>query len=158
MEKVKIRPYYCRNGGRNQKPFLSLRLKTTLMKKLVFFCSILLFISCKKEENQKEALYPEAQKTPEQLQLALGQEVFEGKGNCFSCHKPDQKIIGPSIQEIATIYKEQKGDMVAFLKGKAEPIVDASQYEVMKTNFSITKNLPEEELKALEAYFFSFTK
>ena len=128
------------------------------MKKIAFLFAILLFISCKKEETPKENLYPETQKTAEEKQLELGQAVFEGKGNCFSCHKPDQKIIGPSIQEIATIYKEQKGDMVAFLKGKSEPLVDPSQYEVMKTNFAITKNLPEEELKALEAYFFSFAK
>lgn len=128
------------------------------MKKLAILLTILLFISCKKEETQKENLYPETQKTAEEQQLELGQAVFEGKGNCFACHKPDQKIIGPSIQEIATIYKEKNADMVAFLKGKADPIVDPSQYEVMKTNFSITKNLPEEELKALEAYFFSFAK
>ncbi|RZK11835.1 MAG: c-type cytochrome [Flavobacterium sp.] len=128
------------------------------MKKLAFLFTLLLFISCKKEETQKENLYPETQKTTEEKQLELGQAVFEGKGNCFACHKPDQKIIGPSIQEIATIYKEKNGDMTAFLKGKADPIVDPSQYEVMKTNFSITKNLPEEELKALEAYFYSFAK
>lgn len=88
----------------------------------------------------------------------MGQSIFDGKGNCFACHKPDQKIIGPSITEIAKIYKEQKGDMVAFLQEKAEPIVDPSQYETMKTNFAITKNLSEEELKALEAYFYSFLK
>ena len=128
------------------------------MKKIIALLTILLFISCKKEEQQKETLYPEAQKSPAEIQLELGQEIFDGKGNCFACHKPDQKIIGPSIQEIATIYKEKNGDMVNFLKGKADPIVDPSQYEVMKTNFSITKNLPEEELKALEAYFFSFAK
>lgn len=128
------------------------------MKKIAFLFTILLLISCKKDEAKKESLYPETQKTPQQVQLELGQEIFDGKGNCFSCHKPDQKIIGPSIQEIANIYKEQKGDMVAFLKGKADPIVDPSQYEVMKTNFSITKNLPEEELKALESYFYSFAK
>lgn len=128
------------------------------MKKTIFLFAILLFISCKKEETKNESLYPETQKSAEEKQLELGQAVFEGKGNCFSCHKPDQKIIGPSIQEIAVMYKEKNGDMVAFLKGKAEPIVDPSQYEVMKTNFSITKNLPEEELKALEAYFYSFAK
>lgn len=128
------------------------------MKKLAILLTFLLFISCKKEETKKESLYPETQKTAEEKQLELGQAVFEGKGNCFACHKPDQKIIGPSIQEIATIYKTQKGNMIAFLKGKADPIVDPSQYEVMKTNFSITKNLPEEELKALEAYFYSFSK
>lgn len=128
------------------------------MKKITFLFAILLFISCKKEEAKNESLYPETQKSAEEKQLELGLAVFEGKGNCFSCHKPDQKIIGPSIQEIAVMYKEKNGDMVAFLKGKAEPIVDPSQYEVMKTNFSITKNLPEEELKALEAYFYSFAK
>ena len=128
------------------------------MKKLAILFTLLLFISCKKEETKKESLYPETQKTAEEKQLELGQAVFEGKGNCFACHKPDQKIIGPSILEIATLYKTQNGDMIAFLKGKADPIVDPSQYEVMKTNFSITKNLPEEELKALEAYFYSFAK
>ena len=128
------------------------------MKKFAILFTILLFISCKKEETKKESLYPETQKTAEEKQLELGQAVFEGKGNCFACHKPDQKIIGPSIQEIATIYKQQNGDMIAFLKGKAEPLVDPSQYEVMKTNFAITKNLPVEELKALEAYFYSFAK
>lgn len=128
------------------------------MKKLALLFTILLFVSCKKNEEKKESLYPEVQKTAEEKQLELGQAVFEGKGNCFACHKPDQKIIGPSIQEIATIYKEHDADMVAFLKGKGDPIVDPSQYEVMKTNFAITKNLPEEELKALEAYFYSFAK
>ena len=85
----------------------------------------------------------------------MGKEIFDGKGNCFSCHKPDQKVIGPSIKEIAKIYKEKNGDMVTFLKGKGEPIVDPSQYEVMKTNFYITKHFTDEELKALEDYMYS---
>lgn len=94
-----------------------------------------------------------ADMTPSQK---LGQEIFDGKGNCFSCHKPDQKIIGPSIQEIAKIYKEKNGNIVDFLKEKADAIVDPSQYEVMKTNFAITKNLTDEELKGLEDYIYSF--
>jgi cytochrome c len=32
--------------------------------------------------------------------------------------------------------------MVTFFKGEGEPIVDPSQYEVMKTNFMITKPCP----------------
>ncbi|RZK06360.1 MAG: c-type cytochrome [Flavobacterium sp.] len=128
------------------------------MKKLALLLTILLFISCKKNEEKKEALYPETQKSAQEIQLELGQTIFDGKGNCFACHKPDQKIIGPSIIEIAKIYKEQNGDMVAFLQENAKPIVDPSQYETMRTNFAITKNLTEEELKALEAYFYSFLK
>jgi cytochrome c len=38
------------------------------------------------------------------------------------------------LQDIAKIYKDKNADMVSFLKGEGEPIVDPSQYEVMKTN------------------------
>jgi cytochrome c len=48
--------------------------------------------------------------------------------------------------------------MVSFLKQEAEPIVDPSQYEVMKTNFAITEEMSDEELIALEAYIFSTLK
>lgn len=132
------------------------------MKYLFIALSLITLISCGKTEK-KETLYPDGQQnvsegatadmTPSQK---LGMEIFEGKGNCASCHKPEQKIIGPSIQEIARIYKEKGGNMVQFLKGKGEPIVDPSQYEVMKTNFYITKNFSDEELKAIEEYMYSF--
>jgi cytochrome c len=89
---------------------------------------------------------------------SLGKELFEEKGNCVACHKPDQKIIGPSIQEIAKIYKAQNGSLIDFLKNDAKPIVDPSQYEVMKTNFTITKAMSDEELKAIEAYIYSHSK
>jgi cytochrome c len=63
------------------------------------------------------------------------------------------KVIGPSVQDIASIYKAKK--IIAFLVEDAAPIVDPSQYEVMKTNFVITKAMSEEELKGLEAYIYS---
>jgi cytochrome c len=49
------------------------------------------------------------------------------------------KVIGPSVQDIASIYKAKNGNIIAFLVEDAAPIVDPSQYEVMKTNFVITK-------------------
>ena len=134
------------------------------MKQLFLILTALALFSCKQEEK-KDSLYPEsgnentaegetADLTPSQ---ALGKEIFDNRGNCFSCHKPDQKVIGPSIMEIAKIYKEKNGSIVEFLKGKAKPIVDLNpaQYEVMKTNFYITKKMSDEELKALEDYFMS---
>jgi cytochrome c len=127
------------------------------MKKLLLLSLVGVLFSCKKESDEnfgkptqevaeKQALKPEE----------LGKEIFEGKGICYTCHKEDVKTIGPSIKDIAKIYKEKGGNIVAFLQEKAEPIVDPSQYATMKTNFAITKNLPEEELKALEAYILSF--
>jgi cytochrome c len=65
------------------------------------------------------------------------------------------KVIGPSVQDIASIYKAKNGNIIAFLVEDAAPIVDPSQYEVMKTNFVITKAMSEEELKGLEAYIYS---
>lgn len=128
---------------------------------LVAMLALALF-SCGKEEK-KESLYPEgsteenAEGTPALSASAkTGKEIFEGKGNCFTCHKAEQKAIGPGIIEIAKAYKAKNGDMVSFLKGKAEPIVDPAQYEVMKTNFYITKTLTDEELKGIEDYFYSY--
>lgn len=120
--------------------------------------------ACKKEEEKKESTYTASETVSEGATAnlspseQLGQEIFDGKGNCFSCHKSDQKIIGPSIMEIAKIYKEKKGNMVGFLKGEGKPLVDPSQYAVMQANFAITKNFTDEELKSLEDYFMSFAK
>jgi cytochrome c len=126
------------------------------MKKIVFVLSVLVFISCKKESEEsfgKPETTTEVQKSED-----LGKELFNGKGACVACHKPDVKLVGPSLQDIAKIYKEKKGDMVTFLKGEGEAIVDPTQYELMKANFAITKNFSEEELRALEAYVYSTLK
>lgn len=123
----------------------------------MFLFAGLLLVSCGKEEK-KEALYPESAATEKQTPEQLGQEIFDSKGNCFACHKPDQKIVGPSIQEIAKIYKAKGGDIVSFLKGNEEPLVDPAQFSVMQTNFAITKNMTDEELKAIEAYIYSHLK
>ena len=131
------------------------------MKKVVLFAILLpvamTIVSCKKDSSEesfgKSETVTEVQK-PEDL----GKELFSGKGACIACHQVDQKVIGPSLQDIAKIYKEKNGDMVRFLKGQGEPIVDPSQYEIMKTNFAITKAMSDTELKALEAYVYSHLK
>ncbi|WP_235921972.1 c-type cytochrome [Flavobacterium phycosphaerae] len=116
---------------------------------ILLLCTL---VSCKKE-TQETSGKPENKTTAK----VSGQELFEGAGNCTACHKPDQKIIGPSLQEIAKTYKDKKASIVAFLQEQSDPIVDPSQYEVMKTNFAITKSMSEEELKALEDYILGFS-
>lgn len=128
------------------------------MRNTLFLFAVLAFGSCKKEETKKEPLYPTTTEEIAQTPEELGAEIFQGKGNCVACHQMDKKAIGPSIQDIAKIYKDKGADMVAFLKGEGEPIVDPSQYEVMKANFVITKAMSDEELKALEAYVYSSLK
>lgn len=118
-----------------------------------FFCLIIVFccISCK--EEVKENFGKTTEETPS---ITLGKELFNGKGMCYSCHHPSQKIVGPSIKEIAQIYQRENANMIAFLKGEGKPIIDPSQYEIMKANFVITKAMSNEELKAIEDYMYSF--
>ena len=126
------------------------------MKKVALLVCLIFVISCKKESQEAfgQPNPTELSQTPEQL----GKSIFEGKGNCVACHKINEKLVGPSIQDIAKIYKAQNGDMVSFLKEEAKPIVDPSQYEVMKTNLALTKAMSDEELKGLEAYIYSEIK
>jgi cytochrome c len=126
------------------------------MKKVALLVCLIFVISCKKES---EATFGqpnpnEVSQTPEQL----GKSIFEGKGNCVACHRIDEKLVGPSVQDMAKIYKILNGDLVSFLKDEAKPIVDPTQYEVMKTNLALTKEMSDEELKGLEAYIYSTIK
>jgi cytochrome c len=126
------------------------------MKKAALLICLLVLISCKKES---EATFGqpnpnEVSQTPEEL----GKSIFEGKGNCVACHRINEKLVGPSVQDIAKIYKAQNGDLVSFLKDDAKPLVDPSQFEVMKTNLALTKEMSDEELKGLEAYIYSNSK
>lgn len=122
----------------------------------VFLFFVLVLVSCKNESDKKESLPTTTESVTEVNTLELGKKLFNGKGTCLACHKPDQKIIGPSIVEIAQIYKDQNADMVEFLKGNSQPIVDPSQFEVMKANFQITKKMSDQELEALVEYMYSF--
>jgi cytochrome c len=128
------------------------------MKKALFLLAVLTIVSCKKEETKKESIYPISTEEVTQTPVELGKEIFNGRGNCVACHQVNQKVIGPSLQDIAKIYKDKNADMVSFLKGEGEPIVDPSQYEVMKTNFVVTKAMSDEELEAIEVYVYSNLK
>ncbi len=115
-------------------------------------------ISCveKKETDAMGNPINQAETSVNQTPKELGRELFEGKGTCSSCHKADMKVVGPSIQEIAKIYREKGASIAAFINEEGEPLIDPSQYEIMKTNFAITKALSAEERKALEVYMMSF--
>jgi cytochrome c len=120
--------------------------------KYYFIILVIFLSSCKKETNTTFDSTQPAEET------SLSGETVFIQNNCAACHKTDQKIIGPSLQEIAKIYKSQNADMVAFLREEAEPIVDPTMYESMKINLQITKTMSDEELKSLEKYILGFAK
>lgn len=136
------------------------------MKKILFVFAIfsLVLVSCgetKKEEVKKEI--ESAQEEPKAAPasadelVAMGEKLFTDK-TCVSCHQMDAKIVGPSVKDIVKIYKENNADIVDFLKGNQEAIVDTDpgQVAIMKANLDgFVKDLNEDELKALAAYMNS---
>ncbi len=115
-------------------------------------------ISCgeKKETDAMGSPINQAETSVKQTPKELGKELFEGKGMCATCHKADIKRVGPSIKDIAKIYKEKGASIADFINDRGEPLVDPSQYDIMKANFVITKAMSADERKALEIYMMSF--
>jgi len=75
-------------------------------EKQIHFISSALLLSafllvCKKESEENFG-------KPTDEKASLGKESFEGKGNCIACHKPDVKVVGPSLQDITKTYKDKK--------------------------------------------------
>ena len=132
-----------------------------ILKSIVVFALAISVTNCgdKKETdkygNEVEKNAETTTETSVDPLLAKGQELFEGKGTCATCHKADAKTVGPAIKDIAKAYKEKNASIASFINGEGEPLVDPSQYEIMKANFVITKAMSEEDRKALETYMMS---
>ena len=136
------------------------------MKKILFVFAVfsLAIISCgetKKEDVKKEAEAPKevAKEAPAEAgdMIAMGEKLFTDK-TCVSCHQIDAKIVGPSVKDIVKIYDEKNANIVDFLNGTQEAIVetDPGQIAIMKANLDgFVKDLKEEELEALSAYMQS---
>ncbi|WP_413513029.1 c-type cytochrome [Myroides odoratus] len=136
-------------------------MRNYFIKTIPFVVAILVLSCGKKEEKQQapEPIYESerggATAMTDTEKIALGKQIFEGKGTCASCHMADKKVIGPSVREIVQIYDKLDVSIISFLKGQEEAIVDPSQFIIMQANLEITKKLSDMELEALEAYMRS---
>ncbi|SNR33418.1 cytochrome c [Lutibacter agarilyticus] len=135
------------------------------MKKsvLVLGLIVLFLTSCgeKKKEEVKTEEAPKVETVKEAPvvvdNLELGKKLFAEK-TCTTCHQADAKVIGPSIKDINKVYADQNADIVKFLKGEAEAIVDTDpgQVAIMKANLDgFVKDLSGDELAAIAAYMRS---
>lgn len=123
------------------------------MKIKLILLLVFALVSCKNEPSKPQDENQVVSVPTVEKGLILFQE-----NNCAACHQPDQKVIGPSLQEIANLYKKENGSIVSFLKEETDPIVDPKMYESMKINLQITKTMTDEELESLELYFLSHSK
>ena len=138
------------------------------MKKSVLVLGLIaLFLtSCgeKKKEEVKSEVAPKVEAVKEAVKadvvvdnIELGKKLFAEK-TCTTCHQADAKVIGPSIKDINKVYADQNGNIVKFLKGEAEAIVDTDpgQVAIMKANLDgFVKDLSGDELAAIAAYMRS---
>ena len=106
----------------------------------------------KTEAPKKE----EAPKAAASGDVAKGKELF-GSKTCASCHAPDKKVVGPSIKDVVAKYASA-GDIVTFLNGNSEAIVDTDpgQVAVMKANIDgLLKSVTDAEKMDIAAYMMS---
>ncbi len=134
---------------------------TKIIKTSLLLLAAISVVACggKDDKAQPEAVYESERGEVAEMTMSekikLGEDIFKGKGNCASCHQTDKKIIGPSVKEILQVYDKHNADLVSFLRGNEEPIVDPSQFIIMQANLEITKKFSNLEMEALIAYMRS---
>lgn len=125
------------------------------MRAILILLIAVLMLSCKSEQRENvEIKNPEQKELNEHSKILLGNRMFSHK-TCILCHDVNRYRKGPSVKEIMAVYKEKEGDIVAFLKGEAAPIVDTtpSQVAIMQENIDgFLKDISDEELKIIANY------
>ena len=127
------------------------------MRFFLLFMGFWVLCGCTTDKKSKEVNdegVPQRGELSWESQIFLGNRLFLEK-TCITCHDVNKKKIGPSIKEILSVYKEKNGDVVAFLKGEAKPIVDttASHVALMQANIDgFLKDISDEELKTIATY------
>ena len=128
---------------------------------LITICMVFLY-SCDSErieeiESKQELISLEnitTEENKDKLMDVTGKSNFSSNG-CIACHQPKSKIVGPSLETIATAYKDNKEGLIAFLNGEGEAIVDLNQTAIMTPFIETTKAMDEIERAEIAAYILS---
>lgn len=97
------------------------------------------------ESASSEASAPAAD--PKAVQFAAGIAVF--KQYCAACHKPQEKLVGPPITEMASIYAGNTAALKNWIKSPGKKRADMPPMPAFP-------QLKEEELNELAKYILSF--
>ncbi len=83
-----------------------------------------------------------------------GRDVFEAM-ECFKCHDPQYKKMGPTLKLIANTYGK-KEKLLSYFNGETESIVEPERAKTMKIRIRKIKKLADPEKDALADYIMSF--
>lgn len=134
------------------------------MRLFLFFISAILTLSSCTSTEVTEEVKPE--RSIERGELSMDSKIFLGnrlfsEKTCITCHSVDRKKIGPSVVDIMEVYTAENGNIVSFLRGHSEPIVDTipSEVAIMQENIDgFLKKITDEELDAIATYMMHVTK
>jgi len=83
------------------------------------------FQKIKKDAIAKSKEAKAEESTANLTEAQKGENVF--KQNCTACHKPDVKLVGPPVIEMASIYKDNKAGLQSWIKKPGKKRADAPQ-------------------------------
>jgi cytochrome c len=126
------------------------------MKRVVFsflFASLLL-TSCSKKEEQSSLGGEPVAATPVEKPASSDHQgrVLMDASDCMSCHKNDQKFIGPSYQEIADKYSDRDLELLA------SKIIDGGSGVWGNVPMQAHPNVSKEEAKQMVLYILTLKK
>lgn len=105
------------------------------------------FQQIRKEAIAKSKAAQAKESTANLTEAQKGENVF--KQNCTACHKPDVKLVGPPVTEMASIYKGNKAGLQSWIKKPGKKRSDAPQMPGFETQ------LNQEQLDQLSEYILT---
>lgn len=105
------------------------------------------FQQIKKEAIAKSNEAKAKESTANLTEAQKGENVF--KQNCTACHKPDVKLVGPPVIEMASIYKGNKAGLQSWIKKPGKKRPDYPQMPGFETQ------LNQEQLDQLAEYILT---
>lgn len=110
------------------------------MKCLVLL-SLVLIVAC---NNPSEERKEEFKKSTIDTGLANGETLF--KANCASCHKPNERYVGPALQGVVSRW-ESKELLYAFVRNSQEVIARNTYAKKLYDEYKQSPMLPYPNLK-----------
>lgn len=129
------------------------------MKKIVFpLIAISLFIACNsgdsKDEKKEEATVSEVVDITKDPDYQKGLELAS-KSDCFTCHKIDEPLIGPTYRNVANKYAGLPDTIVAHL---AQKIIKGGGGVWGEVQMTAHPTISEDDAKAMVKYILLLKK
>ena len=109
------------------------------MRCLIFLCFVF-FAACNTSSTEKKE---ELKKTVD-VGIAKGETLF--KANCASCHKPNERYVGPALQGVVSRW-ESKELLYAFVRNSQEVISRNAYAKKLYEEYKQSPMLPYPNLK-----------